>query len=50
MEFCQLKSVKYINHQAKLVDGASEVHQMIINRFFNNHKSDFWQWGIGEDI
>jgi len=36
--------------QAKLVDGASEVHQMIINRFFNNHKSDFWQWGIGQDI
>ena len=26
--------------QAKLVDGASEVHQMIINRFFNNYKSD----------
>jgi len=26
------------------------VHQMIINRFFNNHKSDFWQWGIGQDI
>ncbi len=36
--------------QAKLVDGASEVHQMIINRFFNNHKSDFWQWGIGQYI
>ena len=36
--------------QAKLVDGASEVHQMIINRFFNNHKSDFWEWGIGQDI
>ena len=33
--------------QAKLVDGASEVHQMIINRFFNNYKTDFWHWGIG---
>ena len=36
--------------QAKLVDGASEVHQMIINRFFNNYKTDFWHWGIGHDI
>jgi acyl-CoA dehydrogenase len=36
--------------QAKLVDGASEVHQMIINRFFNNYKSDFWHWGVGHDI
>ncbi|MDA9170463.1 acyl-CoA dehydrogenase family protein [Alphaproteobacteria bacterium] len=36
--------------QAKLVDGATEVHQMIINRFFNNQKSDFWHWGIGNDL
>ena len=36
--------------QAKLVDGASEVHQMIINRFFNNEKSNFWHWGIGHDV
>ena len=36
--------------QAKLVDGATEVHQMIINRFFNNYKSDFWHWGIGHDL
>ena len=35
--------------QAKLVDGASEVHQMIINRFFKNFKTDFWHWGIGHD-
>ena len=35
--------------QAKLVDGASEVHQMIINKFFNNYKTDFWHWGIGHD-
>ena len=35
--------------QAKLVDGASEVHQMIINRFFNSQKSNFWHWGIGHD-
>ena len=36
--------------QAKLVDGASEVHQMIINRFFNSQKSNFWHWGIGHDV
>ena len=36
--------------QAKLVDGATEVHQMILNRFFSNHKSDFWHWGIGNDL
>ena len=36
--------------QAKLVDGATEVHQMILNRFFSNHKSDFWHWGIGQDL
>ena len=36
--------------QAKLVDGATEVHQMIINRFFNNYKSNFWHWGIGPDV
>ena len=36
--------------QAKLVDGATEVHQMIINRFFNKDKSDFWHWGIGHDL
>ena len=36
--------------QAKLVDGASEVHQMIINRFLNNEKSNFWHWGIGRDV
>ena len=36
--------------QAKLVDGATEVHQMILNRFFNNYKSDFWHWGIGPDV
>ena len=36
--------------QAKLVDGASEVHQMIINRFFNKYKSHFWHLGVGNDI
>ena len=35
--------------QAKLVDGASEVHQKIINRIINNYKANFWHWGIGHD-
>ena len=35
--------------QALLVDGATEVHQMVINRFLQSHGQDFWQWGVGED-
>ncbi len=35
--------------QALLVDGATEVHQMVINRFLMNNDDDFWGWGIGQD-
>ncbi len=31
--------------QARLVDGASEVHQMVLARFFREEGLDFWQWG-----
>ena len=31
--------------QARLVDGASEVHQMVLARFFQDEGLDFWQWG-----
>jgi acyl-CoA dehydrogenase len=31
--------------QAKLVDGASEVHKMIIARAFQDQGIDFWSWG-----
>ncbi len=31
--------------QARLVDGASEVHQMVLARFFQDQGLDFWQWG-----
>ena len=34
--------------QALLVDGATEVHQMVINRFLMKNKTDFWSWGLGE--
>lgn len=31
--------------QAKLVDGASEVHKMVLSRFYLNEEQDFWSWG-----
>ena len=35
--------------QALLVDGATEVHQMVINRFLMANGHDFWTWGVGDD-
>ncbi len=31
--------------QARLVDGADEVHKMVLARHYAEQKSDFWQWG-----
>ena len=31
--------------QARLVDGASEVHKMVLARFYMEERGDFWQWG-----
>lgn len=31
--------------QARLVDGASEVHKMILSRFLLSEGRDFWSWG-----
>ena len=31
---------------AKLVDGASEVHKMVLARFMRQEGSDFWHWGV----
>ena len=31
--------------QARLVDGASEVHKMVLSRFYLKEKRDFFQWG-----
>jgi acyl-CoA dehydrogenase len=33
--------------QARLVDGASEVHKMVLARFFLDQGRDFWRWGRG---
>jgi acyl-CoA dehydrogenase len=30
--------------QARLVDGASEVHKMVLARFFMEERRDFWAW------
>lgn len=31
--------------QARLVDGASEVHKMVLSRTLLNERTDFWKWG-----
>lgn len=31
--------------QARLVDGASEVHKMVLARIFLDQGRDFWKWG-----
>ena len=31
--------------QARLVDGASEVHKMVLSGFYDREGSDFWSWG-----
>jgi acyl-CoA dehydrogenase len=33
---------------ARLVDGASEVHNMVLARFLRDEGRDFWTWGDGE--
>jgi acyl-CoA dehydrogenase len=32
--------------QARLVDGASEVHKMVLSRFYAKEGNDFWSWGV----
>jgi len=32
--------------QARLVDGADEVHKMVLNRFLNEEGSGFWRWQV----
>ena len=34
--------------QARLVDGASEVHKMVLNRFLDGEGRDFWTWAADE--
>jgi acyl-CoA dehydrogenase len=33
---------------ARLVDGATEVHMMVLARFMRQEGRDFWSWGPGE--
>jgi acyl-CoA dehydrogenase len=33
---------------ARLVDGATEVHMMVLARFMRGEGRDFWSWGAGE--
>lgn len=35
--------------QARLVDGADEVHQMVLNRHLENEARSFWTWPVGQD-
>jgi acyl-CoA dehydrogenase len=35
--------------QAKLVDGATEVHQMIISKAYQAQGPAFFSWGVGND-
>lgn len=32
--------------QARLVDGADEVHKMVLNRFLNEEGPGFWRWNV----
>jgi acyl-CoA dehydrogenase len=34
--------------QARLVDGADEVHRMVLNRFLTSEGSDFWSWTVAD--
>ncbi len=35
--------------QARLVDGADEVHRMVLNRFLDQEGAEFWTWPVGDD-
>ena len=36
--------------QARLVDGASEVHNMVLARFMKDEGRDFWSWSAGNRV
>src|SRR6059058_3086327 len=36
--------------QARLVDGASEVHNMVLARFLREEGRDFWSWSAGNRV
>jgi acyl-CoA dehydrogenase len=34
--------------QARLVDGADEVHMMVLERFLSKEQRDFWNWDVAQ--
>jgi len=36
--------------QARLVDGPSEVHNMVLARFMREEGRDFWRWSAGNRV
>ena len=36
--------------QARLVDGASEVHKMVLARYAKEEGADFWRWSAGNRV
>ena len=36
--------------QARLVDGASEVHRMVLANDYRNRGTDFWSWGVPASV
>lgn len=36
--------------QARLVDGADEVHKMVLNRFLTEEGRDFWRWPVAGQV
>ncbi|MAR91799.1 MAG: acyl-CoA dehydrogenase family protein [Pseudomonadota bacterium] len=33
--------------QARLVDGASEIHKMVLSKYYLQEKQEFFRWGVG---
>jgi len=35
---------------ARLVDGADEVHKMVLSKFMREEGRDFWRWSAGNRV
>lgn len=35
--------------QARLVDGADEVHKMVLDRLLGTEERQFWSWDVAQD-
>jgi len=42
----QLEWIYRYARQARLVDGADEVHKMVLSRFYQQSGDAYWQWGV----